>query len=100
MPAASWYSSGERVFGPPAGTFDAEWVAREVQRRTGVDFARVHQAVEAAWMAARASGSLDRGTLAAAARAGASGLTAPTADLVADQVIGYCQAYRVDPAAR
>ena len=28
----STYVSGERVFGPPLGTFDVEWVAREVQR--------------------------------------------------------------------
>ena len=29
------YVSGERVFGPPLGTFVVEWVAREVDRLTG-----------------------------------------------------------------
>lgn len=98
MTEPTGYSSGERVFGPPVGAFDAEWVAREVQRTTGAAFVDVHRAVEAAWAAARTSGSLGRDDLAEAARA--TGLGPGAADVLADQVIAYCRAYQVDPAAR
>lgn len=96
MAGSSWYSSGERVFGPPQGTFDVEWVARELERRTGLPYATVHRAVAAAWAAARATGSLDRRRLADAAAA--TGLPQETADALAAYVAGYCEAYEVDPA--
>ena len=92
------YVSGERVFGPPVGTFDVEWVAREVERRSSVPFAQAHQAVASAWSAARSTGDLGPTSLAAAARA--AGASDGLSDLVARQVGAYCEAYEVDPAAR
>jgi hypothetical protein len=92
------YVSGERVFGPPVGTFDIDWVAREVERSTVASFPDAHRAVAAAWNRAREHGVLDGQALADAARG--TGVPPDVGDSVADYVIAYCQAYAVDPAAR
>ena len=92
------YESGERVFGPPVGTFDVEWVAREVQRVTGAAVAEAHRAVETAWSVARESGTVD--TDAITDRLSASGTAPAVSQVTAALVAGYCAAYDVDPAAR
>lgn len=92
------YVSGERVFGPPIGTFDVDWVAREIDRQTLVSFETAHRAVAEAWADARSHGSLDPALLAAAAER--SGAPAEVAGVVAEHVVAYCAAYGVDPAAR
>lgn len=92
------YVSGERVFGPPVGTFDIEWVARQIERETTASFAQAHTAVSAAWTHARRSGSLDAEALAGTAHA--SGASAAVSSAVADHVIAYCSAYGVDPSSR
>ena len=92
------YVSGERVFGPPIGTFDVDWVARQIERETTASFGQAHRAVVAAWQHARGSGSLDAEELDAAARR--SGASAAVAEAVAEHVAAYCAAYDVDPAAR
>lgn len=94
----SAYVSGERVFGPPVGTFDIEWVAREVERGAGCTRHDAHRGVRAAWVAARATASLDEALLADAV--GAEGLPGDTVRVVVGQVVAYCRAYEVDPAAR
>jgi hypothetical protein len=94
----STYVSGERVFGPPLGTFDVEWVAREVQRLTGADVAQAHRSVEAAWSVARESGSAEAEKLDEALSA--RGVPASVSQVTAALVEGYCTAYDVDPAAR
>ncbi len=96
--APSTYVSGERVFGPPVGTFDVDWVAREVERSTPASFAQAHRAVVAAWSKARADGVLDGPVLSAAA--GAAGAPPDVAEAIASYVVAYCHAYDVDPAAR
>lgn len=90
--------SGERVFGPPLGTFDVEWVAREVQRLTGVDVTEAHRCVEAAWCVARESGAAEVEALNGALSA--RGVPASVSQVTASLVAGYCAAYDVDPAAR
>ncbi len=87
------YVSGERVFGPPLGTFDVEWVAREVDRLTGCGLSSAHDWVAAAWSRARSAGSVDEPGLSAAAAA--AGADLPSAGAVARYVAAYCQAYDV-----
>jgi hypothetical protein len=94
----STYESGERVFGPPLGTFDVEWVAREVERRTGTDVADAYRAVESAWRAARASGSVDPQALGDAVAA--TGASPDVSQVTAALVARYCSDYQIDPAAR
>lgn len=44
------YSSGERVFGPPRGTFDPDWAATALRsNRPELDFATSVRLVETAW---------------------------------------------------
>ncbi|AYJ50508.1 hypothetical protein [Rhodococcus sp. P1Y] len=44
------YSSGERVFGPPRGTFDADWAATALRsNQQGLDFATSVRLMERAW---------------------------------------------------
>ena len=44
------YSSGERVFGPPNGTFDADWVATALRSvRQDLDHATSVRLIERAW---------------------------------------------------
>jgi hypothetical protein len=92
------YETGERVFGPPLGTFDVEWVAREVQRLTGADVTQAHRAVESAWSAARQSGSAEAASLTDALAA--QGTVPLISQVTGALVAGYCAAYDVDPAAR
>lgn len=44
------YTSGERVFGPPNGTFDADWVATALRSvRPELDHATSVRMIERAW---------------------------------------------------
>lgn len=44
------YSSGGRVFGPPRGTFDADWAATALRSNVpGLDFATSVRVMEYAW---------------------------------------------------
>lgn len=44
------YSSGERVFGPPRGTFDADWAATALRsNRPDLDHPTSVRLVESAW---------------------------------------------------
>jgi len=44
------YSSGERVFGPPSGTFDPDWAATALRsHRPDLDHATSVRLVERAW---------------------------------------------------
>jgi hypothetical protein len=94
--AGSTYGSGERVFGPPRGTFDVEWVAREIDRGTGAGYPAAHDWVATAWDHARRTASVHEDGIRAALLA--SGAPTAAADLVARHVVAYCEAYDVDPA--
>ena len=93
--AGSTYGSGERVFGPPRGTFDVEWVAREVDRLTGAGYATAHDLVATAWDHARRTASLDDTGIRDAVVA--RGADTATGELVSRHVVAYCEAYDVDP---
>ncbi len=80
---------GERVFGPPTGTFDADWVAGAAcalePRLTHAD---AHVLAVTAWQAWRAGAAPD-------ALAGV--LPGPFGGVVARVVREYCALYAVDP---
>lgn len=64
------YTSGERVFGPPRGTFDADWAATALRsNQPGLDFATSVRLMERAWELLRSRDL--RGADLAAALAGA-----------------------------
>jgi hypothetical protein len=94
--SGSTYGSGERVFGPPRGTFDVEWVAREIDRCTGAGYPSAHDWVATAWEHARRTTSVHQDGIREAVLA--SGAPRAAADLVARHVAAYCEAYDVDPA--
>ena len=51
------YSSGERVFGPPNGTFDADWAATALRsNRPELDHPTSVRLVEQAWEILRTQG--------------------------------------------
>ena len=51
------YSSGERVFGPPNGTFDADWAATALRsNRHELDHPTSVRLVEQAWDLLRSQG--------------------------------------------
>lgn len=87
------YGTGERVFGPPRGTFDVEWVAREVDRLTHCGFTAAHDWVAGAWSWARSAGSIDEMGLRAAAVA--AGADETSSGVVARYVAAYCESYEV-----
>jgi hypothetical protein len=41
--------SGERVFGPPVGTFDVDWLVPAVVEQAGVDVAVARAALQQVW---------------------------------------------------
>lgn len=41
--------SGERVFGPPVGTFDVDWLVPAVVEQAGVDAASARAALQLVW---------------------------------------------------
>lgn len=94
----SSYVPGERVFGPPLGSFDVDWVAREVERSTGASFRDAHRAVELAWQSARTAQVVDETVIGTALML--AGLDEHLTDAVTEYVVAYCHAYDVDPAAR
>ncbi|NAZ84031.1 hypothetical protein GTR02_19670 [Kineococcus sp. R8] len=86
------YVEGERVFAPPSGVFDADWVAGIVVDREGArsgDRVELARAAQLAWDA-RGRGADGAGEL-AAVRAG--GFDEPTAAAVCGAVADYVSAY-------
>ncbi len=47
------WGSGERVFGPPAGTLDVDWLVPALLERVPTDPAAARQALRTAWLAHR-----------------------------------------------
>lgn len=63
MGTPSDWVSGERVFGPPSGTFDVDWLVPAVVEQAGVHPAAAREALAAAWAAHRSGRSDDPGYL-------------------------------------
>ncbi|GAA2061447.1 hypothetical protein [Williamsia deligens] len=76
------YSSGERVFGPPRGTFDADWAATALRStRPDLDHPTSVRLMERAWALIREEGL--RGGALSAALADRDGVDASVAGDVA-----------------
>ena len=89
------YAEGERVFGPPQGTFDPEWAARLLlDRLPGLAWDEACGLAEAAWAALRAVGRPDAGAVTGRlAEAGTAGDRAAAAAAVA---VALVESYEVD----
>ena len=92
------YDWGERVFAPPVGSFDVEWVSRGVERSTGLAFPDAVRLVSDLWSRAREAGSTDVDVL--VGDGWEEHVPLSSVRIAARMVEEYCKAYDVDPAAR
>lgn len=91
------YGEGERVFGPPQGSYDADWVASAArQRDPGLPPETAALLADRAWPLLREQGALDAPALARALMA-SEGVGATPANVVATAAVAFCQAYGVQP---
>jgi hypothetical protein len=91
------YVEGERVFAPPAGTFDADWAASLARERLGRDAppqAELVRAADTTWRALRAGA--DEASVVPLLQ-GEHGLAAPAAAAVLQSVRDYVAAYGAGP---
>ena len=92
------YGEGERVFGPPQGSYDADWVAATARSQDpGLPEETARELAEYAWEHLRTIHQLDapevaRRLLAEHPQAGAS-----PAAVVAKAAVDFCIAYDVTP---
>lgn len=94
-PVEAGYVEGERVFGPPPGSFDREWVAHDLERVVaGLDFARAYAVVGRAWQALRHGVAPEREAL-QDALARSDAVDTDLAGAVAERVLAFCDAYDV-----
>ena len=92
------YVEGERVFGPPAGTFDAAWVAAAArQQDPGLPAETAALLAGQAWARIRELGTLDAPSLARALLASNDGVGATPCNAVATASVEFCEAYGVRP---
>ncbi len=97
-PAA--YNEGERVLGPPQGSYDAAWVAQSARSADpGLPEALAHELAAAAWGHLRAVGELDAPEVARRLLADNPQTGASPAAVVARAAVEFCRAYQVDPQA-
>ncbi|MCW2776667.1 MAG: hypothetical protein JWN17_392 [Frankiales bacterium] len=95
QPHRSAWVEGERVFGPPSGSFDADWVASAAQSVDGsLDHALAADLARQAWSALRAG--VPAASLAEHLRGQHDGAAA---DVVAAVAVEFCTLYAVDPRA-
>ena len=89
------YGEGERVFGPPQGTFDPEWAARLLlDRLPGLGWDEGCALAEAAWAALRSVGRPDPDAV--ARRLADGGVTAERSRAAADVAVALAESYEVD----
>jgi hypothetical protein len=82
------------LFGPPLGTYDADWVASAALEQASGPPEVVRRLAAAAWPALR-SGAPD---LPAALRAAEPSAPDDAVQAVARTALGWCREYGVDPA--
>jgi hypothetical protein len=93
-PAA--YGEGERVFGPPQGSYDADWVAASARSKDpGLPEDTARELAVHAWDHLREIGELDAPEVARRLMAdGVAGGATPAA-VVARAAVEFCEAYGV-----
>ncbi len=92
------YSEGERVFGPPGGSYDADWVASAArQQDAGLDPGVAAALSGEAWEQIRGLGELDAPAVARALLARHPDLDASACTVVARAAVDFCESYGVTP---
>ena len=96
-PAA--YGEGERVFGPPQGSYDADWVAATARSKDpGLPEETARELAVYAWEHLRAIGELDAPEVARRLMADHQAAGATPAAVVARAAVDFCETYGVQPS--
>lgn len=94
------YGEGERVFGPPQGSYDADWVAAAARSKDpGLPEETARELAVYAWEHLREMRELDAPELARRLLADHVVAGATPATVVARAAVEFCEAYAVDPAS-
>ena len=94
------YGEGERVFGPPQGSYDADWVAAAARSKDpGLPEETARELAVYAWEHLRETGALDAPEVARRLMADHRTAGATAANVVALAAVEFCEAYGVDPSA-
>jgi hypothetical protein len=93
---AGAYAEGERVFGPPQGSYDADWVASSARTADpGLPEETARALAAQAWEHLRAMGELDAPELARRLLLDNRAQGATAANVVAVAAVEFCTAYGV-----
>lgn len=91
------YGEGERVFGPPQGTYDADWVAHAARTADpGLPEETARELAVYAWEHLRAIGRLDAPEVARRLLADHRAAGATAAAVVAKAAVDFCDSYGVE----
>ncbi len=92
------YGEGERVFGPPQGSYDADWVANSARTADpGLPELLARELATAAWDHLRAIHELDAPEVARRLMVDFDTAGATAASVVAKAAVDFCAAYDVQP---
>ena len=93
------YGEAERIFGPPQGSYDANWVAATARSKDpGLPEHTACELAEYAWDHLRSIGRLDAPEVARRLMADHPQAGATPAAVVARAAVEFCEAYGVVPA--
>lgn len=97
---ADAYVEGERVFGPPQGSYDADWVASSAREADpGLPSEVAVELARDAWRHLREAGATDPAEIARRLFADHPAPGATAANVVAVAAVQFCAVYEVDPQA-
>lgn len=92
------YGEGERLIGPPQGTYDADWVANTARTADpGLPEETARELAVHAWEHLRELGELDAPEVARRLLAEHPATGATAANVVAKAAVDFCAAYEVSP---
>lgn len=92
------YAEGERVLGPPKGTYDADWVASSAREADpGLPREVAVRLAQDAWTHLREAGATDPAEIARRLLADHREAGATAANVVAVAAVQFCAVYEVDP---
>jgi hypothetical protein len=95
------YGEEERLYAPPTGTFDPEWVVRLARSRSpSVPWPLAYRLTEHTWRHLVASPQLAPEELAAYCEGDEPEASAVQAQAVVDAALDFCDAFAVEPDAR
>lgn len=97
-PGPEAYGEGERLIGPPQGTYDADWVANTARTADpGLPEEVARELAVHAWEHLREVGELDAPEVARRLLAEHPATGATAANVVAKAAVDFCAAYEVRP---